>query len=188
MSVATVLSSSSVVNSLGVAQLRYFVLACPQPWFYIFHSSTTNFCQFRLQQFRFCTVTPAKYPRFLGSCVFCAPLDWHIGRHSDRQSTRHIGRHIGRVSTDMSVDVSVECRSICRSRCVTLYIGWHIGRASLDMSTDTRPIHWSICQLRVVVRLSANMSIYRLPTFRRYTSRLTYRPSVDQYVDRDVDQ
>ena len=36
------------------------------------------------------------------------------------------------------------------------------------MSTDTRPICRSICRPRVIVRLSADMSIDRLPTFRRY--------------------
>ena len=78
---------------------------------------------------------------------------------------RRIGQHIGRVSTDMSVDISVECRSICRPRCVARYIGRHIARALVDMSTDTRPICRSICRPRVVVRLSADMSIDRLPTF-----------------------
>ena len=104
----------------------------------------------------------------LGSCVFCAPLDRHIGRHIDQQSTD--------VSVDisvecqpiMSIDISVECRSICRSRCVAWYIGPHIGQASVDMSTDTWPIWWLICRPRAVVRLSAGMSINRLPTFRRY--------------------
>ena len=86
--------------------------------------------------------------RLDGSCVFCAPLE------------RHIGRHISRVLTNMSVDISVEGQSICQSRCVARFIGRHIDRASVDMSTDTRP--------RVVVRLLADMSIDRLPTFRRY--------------------
>ena len=51
----------------------------------------------------------------LGSCVFCAPLDRHIGRHIDRQST------------DASVDISAECRP----RCVARYIGWHIEHRSI---------------------------------------------------------
>ena len=96
-------------------------------------------------------------------CILCTrwptygpTVDWRIGRH------------IGRVSTDMSVDISVKCRSICRSRCVARFIGWHINWASVDMSTDTRPICSLICWPRVVVCLSPNMSIDRLPTFRRY--------------------
>ena len=36
------------------------------------------------------------------------------------------------------------------------------------MSTDTRPICWPIRRPRVIVRMSADMSIDRLPTFRRY--------------------
>ena len=102
--------------------------------------------------------------RLQGSCVFCAPLDRHIGQHIDRR----IGRHTGQGMTDMSTDISVECRPICRPRCVARHISRHISRASVDMSTDTRPICRSICRPRVVVRLSANMSIDRLPTFRRY--------------------
>ena len=105
---------------------------------------------------------------FFGSCVFCAPLDRYIGRHIDRPLDRCIGRHIGRVSVDMSTDISVNSRSICRPRCVGRHIDRHIGRTSVDMSTDTRPIRRSICRPRVIVRLSADMSIDRLPTFRRY--------------------
>ena len=87
-----------------------------------------------------------------GSCVFCAPLDRYIGRHIDR----YIGRHIGRVSVDMSTDILAESRSTLSAN------------MSVDMSTDTRPICWPICRPRVIVRLSADMSIDRLPTFRRY--------------------
>ena len=100
-------------------------------------------------------------------CILCTP---RLTYRSTYRPTvdRCISRHIGRVSTDMSVDISVECRSICRLRCVARYIVLHIGQASVDMSTDTRPICRSICRPRVVVRLSADMSIDRLPTFRRY--------------------
>ena len=92
-----------------------------------------------------------------GSCVFCAPLD------------RYIGRHIDRLSTDTSsVDIAVEYRSICRPRCVGRHIDRHIGQASVDMSTDTRSICWPIRRPRVIVRVSADMSIDSLPTFRRY--------------------
>ena len=79
-----------------------------------------------------------------------------------------IGRHIGRVSVDMSTDISVESRAICRPRCVGRHVHRHISRASVDMSTDPRPICWPICRPRVIVQLSADMSIDRLPTFRRY--------------------
>ena len=103
-------------------------------------------------------------PTEIGSCVFCAPLD------------RYIGWHSGRVSTDVSVDISAECWSICRSTyrsSVSRYVNRDMlvdisTDVSVDMSTDTRPICWSICRPRVVVRLSADMSIDRLPTFRRY--------------------
>ena len=91
-----------------------------------------------------------------GSCVFCAPLD------------RYIGRHIDRLSTDVSVDISGEYRSICRPTyrsTVGRYVDWDV---SVDISTDTSVEHRSICRPRVIVRLSADMSIDRLPTFRRY--------------------
>ena len=91
----------------------------------------------------------------LGSCVFCAPLDWHIGQHINRQST------------DVLVNISAECRSICQLRCVARHIGRHIGRASVDMSTDTRLICRPICRPRVVFWLSADMLIDRLPIFRQ---------------------
>ena len=42
------------------------------------------------------------------------------------------------------------------------------GDISAGMSTNTRPICRSICRPRVVVQLSADMSIDRLLTFRRY--------------------
>ena len=100
-------------------------------------------------------------------CILCTPRPIH------RSTYRlildwGIGRHIGRVSIDMSTDISVESRSICRPRCVGRRIDRQIGRTSVDMSTDTRPICWPICRPRVIVRLSADMSIDRLPTFRRY--------------------
>ena len=101
--------------------------------------------------------------KILGSCVFCAPLDRHIGRHIDRYSTdmavdvstdtrptcrstyrpilyRHVGRHIGRyVDRHISVDISAECRSIRRPTyrpSVGRYVDRHVGRVSVDMSTD----------------------------------------------------
>ena len=98
--------------------------------------------------------------RCIGPCVFCAPLDRYIGRHIDR--------HIGRVSVDISTDARPICRSICRPT-----LGRYIGRdvsvdiltdISTEISADNRPI----CRPRVVVRQSADMSIDRLPTFRRY--------------------
>ena len=63
------------------------------------------------------------YWRYMGSCVFCAPLD--------RYNSRHIDRLLIDVSVDISVEyrsmsthISVESRSICRPRCV----GWHIDQ------------------------------------------------------------
>ena len=100
-------------------------------------------------------------------CILCTPRS--ICRSTYRPTLdRCIGRHIGRVSVDMSTDISVDSRSIGRPRCVGRRIDRHIGRTSVDMSTDTRPIYRSICRPRVIVRLSADMSIDRLPTFRRY--------------------
>ena len=106
--------------------------------------------------------------KVIGSCVFCAPFDRYIGRLSVD------------MSTDVSVDISAECRPICRpiyrstvGRYVDRYMSVGIlTDTSVDMSTNTRPICWSICRPRVVVRLSADMSIDRLPTFRRYFTAL----------------
>ena len=53
-------------------------------------------------------------------------------------------------------------------RYIGRHIDRHIGRTLVDMPPDTRPICWPICRLRVIVRLSADMSIDRLPTFHRY--------------------
>ena len=97
----------------------------------------------------------------------------------DISTNTPISQHIGGVSFNMSVDLSVDCRSICRPRCVARYIGRHIGRASVDMSTDTWPICRSLCWLRVVVRLSADMSIDRLPTFRWYFTATCVLVTVD---------
>ena len=73
--------------------------------------------------------------RILGSCVFCAPLDRHIGRHIDRQST------------DVSADISVECRPICRST-YRSSVGRYVDRdVSLDISADISIKHRSICRL-----------------------------------------
>ena len=100
-------------------------------------------------------------------CILCTPRP--ICRSTYRLTLdRYIGRHIGLVLVDMSTDISVESRSICRPRCVGRHIDRHIGRASVDMPTDTRPLCWPIRRPRVIVRLSADMSIDRLPTFRRY--------------------
>ena len=96
-------------------------------------------------------------------------------RSTDRPSlNRYVGQHIGR-STYRLI-----CWSICRPRrCVARYIGQHIGRASVDMSTDIRPICQSICRPRVFVRLLADMSIDRLPTFRRYFTATCVLMTVD---------
>ena len=82
----------------------------------------------------------------------------------------------------MSVNISVECHSICQSRCITRYIGRHIGGALVDMSTDTRLICQLICRPRVVVQLSADMSIDRLPTFRRYFTAACVLVTVDMIL------
>ena len=111
--------------------------------------------------------------------------DMSLGRYVDRYIGRHIDRHIGRVSVDISTDARPICRSTCR-----LTLGRYIDRGvsvdtltdisteiSADISTDTRPICRSICRPRVVVRQSADMSIDRLPTFRRYlTNRTEWSP------------
>ena len=49
--------------------------------------------------------------RRLGTCVFCAPLD----------------RHIGRVSVDISTDVQPICRR---------HVGWHSADVSVDILTN----------------------------------------------------
>ena len=80
----------------------------------------------RLAGSSFCDgrVTLLAGPTFLGSCVFCAPLDRYIGRH--------LSRHIDRHSTDASVDISAECRSTYRSS-----VGRYVDRDVLvDVSTD----------------------------------------------------
>ena len=71
-------------------------------------------------------------------------------------------------STDISVDISTDTRRYI-SRDVSVDILTDIStEISADISADTRPICWLICRPRVVVRQSADMSIDRLPTFRRY--------------------
>ena len=72
---------------------------------------------------------------FLGSCVFCAPLDRHIGRHIDRQST------------DVSVDISAECRPICRSTYRSSVSRYDDRDVSLDISANISVKHRSICRL-----------------------------------------
>ena len=60
---------------------------------------------------------------FIGSCVFCAPLD------------RHVDRHIDRHSTDASVDISTETRPMYRPT---------LDRHSTGIWRSTyRPIHRS---------------------------------------------
>ena len=118
-------------------------------------------------------------------CILCTPRPTYRSTYRPTVD-RRIGRHIGRVSTDMSVDTSVDCRPICRPRCVARYIGRHIGRASVDMSTVTRPICRSICRPRVVVRLSADMSIDRLPTFRRYFTATCVLVIVSNFCSADI--
>ena len=54
------------------------------------------------------------------------------------------------------------------------------------MSTDTRPICRSICQPRVVVQLSADMSIDRLPTFRRYFTATCVLVIVSNFCSADI--
>ena len=84
------------------------------------------------------------------------------------------------VSAETSTDTSVECRPTYRpilGRC----IGRYVGRHSTDISTEIcrsicrligRSRYRSICRLtyrpRLFVRLSADMSIDRLPTLCRY--------------------
>ena len=70
-----------------------------------------------------------------------------------------------------SVDISTDSRPMYQSTyrsSIGRYGDRHIGRASVDMSTDTRPICRPIRRPSVIVRLPADMSIDRLPTFRRY--------------------
>ena len=102
-------------------------------------------------------------------CILCTPRPIYWSTYWPTLD-RCISQHIGRVSTDMLLDLSVKCQSICRPRCVGRHIDRHIGRASVDMSADNRPICWSICRPRVVVWSSADMSIDRLLTFRRYVT------------------
>ena len=80
------------------------------------------------------------------------------------------------VSADMSADILIECRSICRLRCD--------GRHGTDISVE----HRSMCRQtidryfgrpRVVVQLSAVMSIDRLLTFRRSASLLIVYLRID---------
>lgn len=61
----------------------------------------------------------------IGSCVFCAPLDRHIGQHIDRHAI-DIGQHIDRFSTDMSLEISIDTKAdiqieICRSTYRLIY-------------------------------------------------------------------
>ena len=105
------------------------------------------------------------------------PTDISVDISTDSRTTY---RSTYRPSVDRYlVNISVECQSLCRPRCVAQYLGRHIGQASVDMSTDTRPICRSICRPRGVVRLSANMSIDRLPTFRRYFTATCVLVTVD---------
>ena len=66
---------------------------------------------------------------------------------------RYVGRHIDRLSADVSIDM---CRSTCR----------------LAYRPISRPIHRSLCWPthldRYIGRVSVDMSMDSLPTFRRY--------------------
>ena len=95
------------------------------------------------------------------TCILCTsrPIYQSTYRPMYRSTYRSICRPTYRSRVGRYVD---------RPRCVGRHIDRHIGRASVDMSTDTRPICWPIRRPRVIVRLSADMSIDRLPTFRRY--------------------
>ena len=86
------------------------------------------------------------YYQSFGSCVFCAPLD------------RHIGRRIDRYATDMAVDVSTDTQSICRST-YRPTLGRYVDRdmsvdISTDMSTDMSVEYPSICQPTCWSRIS----------------------------------
>ena len=143
-------------NSLPMASCTH----CSQPLFFLFSFSFLFFCILGAET---CSKLFIKlFFFFLDHVYFVHPstdisvvisTDTRpIYRSTYRPSVdRYVGRHIGRVSVDMSTET-------CRSS----------TDVSVDMSTDTRPICWSICRLRVVVRLSVDMAIDRLPTFRRY--------------------
>ena len=97
--------------------------------------------------------------KFRITCILCTPRP--IYRSTYRPIVgRCISRYIDWHSTDMSVDISTDTRPIYQPRDVS------------RLSPSTRPICWSIwrpiCRPRVVVWLSADMSIDSLPTFRRY--------------------
>ena len=95
-----------------------------------------------------------------GSCVLCAPLDWHIGRHINRQSTDvsdniSADRHISWVSIDMSTEMCCAIYQPTYRSSIGRYVTdtrpicqLTINRAvSLDISTDILIKHWSICRL-----------------------------------------
>ena len=83
-------------------------------------------------------------------------------------------------------DISVDSRPTYRST-YRPSVGRHIGRVSIDISTemsldisaDISVKHRSICRPRVVVRLSVDMSIDRLLTFRRYFTATCVLVTVD---------
>ena len=79
------------------------------------------------------------------------------------------------ISTGILVDMSTVTQPISqliyrppRDRYVGRHIDQYIGHLSVDIATNISVKCPSMCQLRVVVRLSADMLINRLPTFRRY--------------------
>ena len=77
--------------------------------------------------------------QFFGSCVFCAPLDRHIGRY--------VGHHIDWCSGDMSVNIWSTYRPT-----IGRYLGRYSGRHSEDTLTD---IYWrNIGQPLLVYRLT----------------------------------
>ena len=111
----------------------------------------------------------------IGSCVFCAPLNRCISRHMDR--------HLTNVSVNISTDARPICWPTYRPR-----LGWYIDRHLPDISTNISVEHrWIIilcqqpcliCWLRVVVRLSADLSIDRRLTFCQYVTAICILVSV----------
>ena len=75
------------------------------------------------------------------------------------------------ILVDMSTDTQLISQLIYRpprNRYVGRHIDQYIGHLSVDISINISIKCPSMCQLRVVVQLSADMLINRLPTFRQY--------------------
>ena len=88
-------------------------------------------------------------------CILCTPRP--IYRSTYRLILdRYVGWTIGQHSAN----------TVCRPRCVSQHMDRRIGWALVD--------NRSICRPRVVVRSSADMSIDRLLTFRRYFTATVY--------------